>query len=136
MGLVLPEGGGGALEGEGEGRAAVGAELAQGGDRAGAAGGEAGAEAGGVGALGERVEDHHPLGVGAGGGGDLERAGGRGVAVDLGVALVGEDAEVVALGERHEGAPVAGVGDRPLRVGGGAEVAEGGAVEERRGRAA
>ena len=78
------------------------------------------------------MEDHDPLGVGAGGLGGRERARRRGVAVDLAVALVGEDAEVVALGEREEAAPVGRVGDRALRVRRRADVGERDPVEERR----
>jgi hypothetical protein len=78
------------------------------------------------------VEDQDALGVGAGGLGGGERTRRRGLAVDLAVALVGEDAEVVALGEGEEAPPVVRVGDRALGVRGRADVGKGDAVEERR----
>ncbi len=81
------------------------------------------------------MEDHQPLGVGADPARHLERAGGRLVAVDLRIALVGEDAEIVALGEIEKHAPVAPVGHRALRVRGRADIGDRGAVEHVRGQA-
>jgi hypothetical protein len=56
--------------------------------------------------LGQRMEGQHAFGVGAGGMGHLKDAGRRGAAPDLGIAFVGEDAEIMPLGQRQQVGPV------------------------------
>ncbi len=68
--------------------------------------------------------------------GHLQRAGRRRVAVDLGIALVGEDAEIVLLGQRDQRRPVVPAGHCALRVGGRAEIGDGDAVQHLGGQRA
>ena len=61
----------------------------------------------------------------------LERAGGRGVAIDLRIALVGEQHEVEAPRERDGAGEIAPVGDRALRVRRRAEIERDGPLQKR-----
>ena len=60
----------------------------------------------------------------------LERAGGRGVGIDLRIAFVGEQHEVEAPRERDCRGEVAPVCHRALRIGGCAEIERDGAPQE------
>jgi hypothetical protein len=129
MRLVGPGRGGDGLQRRGQRRTGVGAQLPDAADGLGPAGDEARPQARQVRAFRERVEGQHAFGVGADLVRYLEDAGRRGVAPDLGIAFVGEDAEIVLLGQRQQPAPVGPVGNRALRVGRRAEIGDGDAVE-------
>ncbi len=89
------------------------------------AGDEARAKAGQVGPLGQRVEDEQVLETLGRGSGNLEAAGRRRVGVDLRIALVEEQDEVVTARQCERAADVVGRGDGTLRVGGRAQVEPG-----------
>ena len=83
------------------------------------AGGEADAQARQVGALRQRLERNHAGEIGAGA---FERAARRLAGVDLGIALVAEDHEAVAVGELLQPREIIARGDRALRIGGRGQI--------------
>ena len=90
------------------------------------------AEPGNARSLGERVEDRHLFEAAAELAAGLDRAGRGGTAavVNLAVALVGDEDEVVLPGEGHQAFQPFEAGDRTLRVGGRAEIGQRDARED------
>ena len=91
---------------------------------------KAGPQAGQVRPLGQRMKAHQTFGIGTDFRGDLQGADRRRVAIDLGIAFVREDLEVVAFGQFQQRGPVRAVGTDPLRVRGRADVGDGRAVQK------
>ena len=135
MRLILPRRLRDFLQGGRQGGTGKGAEFADLGDRGGAACDKAGAQTGKVGAFRQGMKGENPFGVGMGCGGDFEDAGRGGGAVDLGVAFIGKDPEIVLFGEAEQGFQVGGRGDGTLGVRGGAKVSNGDAVQKGGGQA-
>ena len=81
------------------------------------------------------MKDHHPVAVGAEFFNHLQRAGGRRVAVDLRIAFIGENQEIIFLGQRDQIGPIVARGDNALRIGGGAKIGRRGAAEHLFGQA-
>ena len=97
-------------------------------------GDEARTETGQIRAFRKRMKDRDPFRVGALCRRDIDQARGRVSAVDLGIAFVGEDAEIVLFGEIEKGREVFAARHGPLRVRGRADEDDGRAVEHVRGK--
>src|SRR5262249_35209447 len=100
-------------------------EAQKAGDQLGIAGDEARAQPGGARALRERVEDEQIARLAAERGAGLEPAGRRRAVIDLRVALVDDDDEIVLPREADDALQVGEIGDRTLRIAGRAEIKEG-----------
>ena len=107
------------------------ADLGQGVEEITVAGGEAGAHAGQVRALGERIEHDQVLEALGRRGRNLQTAcGGIGADIDLRVALVRKQHEVVLARQRQRLGDVVGTGHRALWVGGRADEEGRGAAQD------
>ena len=132
MALVRPGLGRDVLHGKRHLRAGDVAEADEGGDEVRVPGDEAGPEPRQARALRQRLE-RDDIGEAPGlGTGRLERSRGRGVAIDLGIAFVGEEEKIETPRERDRLRKISAVGDRALRVRRRVEVEGGGALKKAR----
>jgi hypothetical protein len=76
------------------------------------------------------MENQDTFGIRAMSLGRGQRPGRRRGPVDLGIAFVGEDLEIVTLGQRDQLRPIGLIGHRPLRIGRGADIGDRRPVED------
>ena len=78
------------------------------------------------------MKDDHPLGIRPGFAGDLQRARGRNAPINLRVAFIRKDLEIVFFRQLEQRGQIIPRGDGPLGVRGRADIGDTGAVQHRR----